>query len=360
MTEETPSLGRRGFPHSRMLRRPRCPRSRREAPRPFSCSSTSAVFAALMATLAVHHLGAFGTRAADATDEPPADVVRFAGLSAEEAVKAMSLPPGFRAHVFASEPDVRQPIAFCLDHRGRIWVAEGLTYPKRRGQPPAEERPATDDLSKPTPAQLKDILGGGDRILVFEDSDGDHRFDKRTVFLENVNLVSGLEVGFGGVWIGAAPYLLFVPVSDWDNPRPAGDPRILLDAGIFARTRTRRSTRSPGAPTAGSTAVTAFSARLTLASRVRRRKSGSAPTARSGGTTPSVTSTRFSPKARATPVASTTTSMASSSSRPASSRTSGTSSRAPVTSARAASTSPSTPRKPPAAAPTSPPVPRRI
>jgi putative membrane-bound dehydrogenase-like protein len=161
--------------------------------------------------------------------EPPADVVRFAGLSPEEAVKAITLPEGFQAHVFAAEPDIVQPIAFCLDDRGRVWVAEGLSYPRRRSHPPTERRPDGDDLSKPTPAQLADILGGLDRILVLEDTDGDHRFDKRTVFLENVNLISGLAVGFGGVWIGAAPYLLFVPVNDWDNPKPAGDPRILLD-----------------------------------------------------------------------------------------------------------------------------------
>src|SRR2546427_6009360 len=167
-------------------------------------------------------------------------------------------------HVFAAEPDVRQPIAFCLDHRGRVWVAEGYTYPRRHGNPPPRSAPIlgaaaqsgrdvsnksdTDPAANalrpgrprsaaaaggtgaaPTPEQLKDIFGGADRILVFEDTNGDHKFDKRTVFLENLNLVSGLEIGFGGVWIGAAPYLMFVPVTDWDNPRPAGDPQLLLD-----------------------------------------------------------------------------------------------------------------------------------
>jgi putative membrane-bound dehydrogenase-like protein len=164
-----------------------------------------------------------------AADAPPADVVPFAGLSAEEACAKATLPPGFKMRVFAAEPDVVQPIAFCLDHRGRVWVAEARTYPRRKGHPPPVERAAGTDPSKPTPAQLKDILGGADRILVFEDTDGDHKADKKTVFLENVNLISGLEVGFGGVWIGAAPYLLFVPVQDWDNPKPAGDPRLLLD-----------------------------------------------------------------------------------------------------------------------------------
>src|SRR5688572_20131965 len=158
-----------------------------------------------------------------ASEPPPADVVPFAGLSAQEAAAKATLPPGFKMHVFASEPEIVQPIAFCLDHRGRVWLAEGRTYPRRKGDPPKERS------VKPTAEQLKDIFGGLDRILVLEDTNGDHKADKRTVFLENVNLISGLEVGYGGVWIGAAPYLMFVPVKDWDNPKPAGDPRVLLD-----------------------------------------------------------------------------------------------------------------------------------
>ena len=67
-----------------------------------------------------------------------------------------------------------------------------------------------------------------DRILIFEDTDGDGVFDKRTVFMEGLNLVSGIEVGFGGVWIGAAPYLMFVPVNPGED-KPAGKPQILLD-----------------------------------------------------------------------------------------------------------------------------------
>jgi putative membrane-bound dehydrogenase-like protein len=64
---------------------------------------------------------------------------------------------------------------------------------------------------------------------VFEDTNGDHTFDKRTVVLEGVNLISGLEYGFGGIWVGAAPYLMFIPIQDGETPKPAGDPQILLD-----------------------------------------------------------------------------------------------------------------------------------
>jgi putative membrane-bound dehydrogenase-like protein len=136
---------------------------------------------------------------------PPLDDYPFAGLDAERAAAAMQLPPGFRATVFASEPDVRQPIAMAMDDRGRVWIAEAYEYPRR----------ATEGA-------------GRDRILIFADHDGDGRFDERKVFAEGLNLVSGLEVGFGGVWVGAAPYLLFIPDRDGDD-RPDGDPQVLLD-----------------------------------------------------------------------------------------------------------------------------------
>jgi putative membrane-bound dehydrogenase-like protein len=136
---------------------------------------------------------------------PPPDVYKYAGLPPEKAAAAMTVPEGFTVKLFAGEPDVHQPIALCLDDRGRVWVAEAYCYPIRR-----PDREAND------------------RIVIFEDTDGDGKFDKRTVFMEGLNLVSGLEVGFGGVWIGAAPYLLFVPMKDGED-KPAGPAQILLD-----------------------------------------------------------------------------------------------------------------------------------
>ena len=136
---------------------------------------------------------------------PPMDPVMHAGLSGEAAAKAMRVPKGFSVKLAAAEPDVVRPIAFTLDDRGRLWVAEAHTYPlrAREGQ-------------------------GRDRILIFEDTDGDGRLDRRKVFIENLNLISGLEVGFGGVFVGAAPYLLFIPVQEGAD-RPSGPPQILLD-----------------------------------------------------------------------------------------------------------------------------------
>ena len=157
-------------------------------------------------------------------EPPPPDSVLYAGLTPEKAAEVASLPPEFKMHVFAGEPDVKQPIAFCDDDRGRLWVVEGYTYPKRVGVPPKN---GTDE------EKLKDILGGKDRLIVFEDTDGDGHFDKRTVVLEGLNLVSGIEYGFGGVFIGAAPYLMFLPIVDGDSPKPAGPPQILLDGWNF-------------------------------------------------------------------------------------------------------------------------------
>ena len=160
---------------------------------------------------------------------PEADKVLFEGLSPEDAVAKMTLPPGFKATLFAAEPDVKQPIAFTIDDRGRLWVAEAYTYPIRNGTAPDKRQ------ENPTPQQLKDIFGGKDRILCFEDTDGDGKFNKRTVVAENLNLISGLEVGFGGIFVGAAPYLMFLPIENWDNPK-AGAPKVLLDGFAYQDT----------------------------------------------------------------------------------------------------------------------------
>ena len=133
------------------------------------------------------------------------DLFVHEGLAPEDAARAMTVPEGFHVTLFAGEPDVVQPIAFAIDDRGRLWVAEAYSYPSR----------VPDDQAR-------------DRILILEDTDGDGRFDTRKVFAEKLNLVSGLEIGFGGVWVGAAPRLLFIPDHDGDD-RPDGPPQVLLD-----------------------------------------------------------------------------------------------------------------------------------
>ena len=127
--------------------------------------------------------------------------------SPEEAVAGMSLPDGFKINCFASEPMIRQPIAMAFDDRNRLWVAECYTY--------AEARTNFD-------------LKLRDRIVILEDVNGDGRADKKTIFHDDLQRLTGLTVGFGGVWATCAPNLLFIPDADQDD-RPDGKPQVILD-----------------------------------------------------------------------------------------------------------------------------------
>jgi putative membrane-bound dehydrogenase-like protein len=121
----------------------------------------------------------------------------------KEAAGKMTLPEGFKATLFAGEPDIVQPIAFTFDDRGRMWVVECLSYPKwsRDGK-------------------------GSDRVVILEDTDGDGVHDKKTVFLDGGVNLSGIEYGFGGVWLCSLPNLTFIPVLEGDKP---GRPEVKLD-----------------------------------------------------------------------------------------------------------------------------------
>ncbi len=128
-------------------------------------------------------------------------------MPAAEAAAKMTLPPGCKATVFATEPDVQNPIALAWDARGRLWVAENYTY---------AERAVRYDLS------LRD------RIVILEDTDGDGRFDKRTVFADDLQMLTSIEVGLGGVWAIAMPHVVFIPDRDGDD-RPDGPSEAVLD-----------------------------------------------------------------------------------------------------------------------------------
>jgi putative membrane-bound dehydrogenase-like protein len=130
-------------------------------------------------------------------------------IPAAQAAGKMTLPDHFQATLFAGEPDVVQPIAFTFDDRGRLWVAEAMTYPNW-------------DFN--ATGQTK----GHDRITIFEDTTDSGHFDKRTVFADDLINVSGLEVGFGGVYVCSPPDLIFIPIKPGED-KPAGPPQVLLD-----------------------------------------------------------------------------------------------------------------------------------
>ncbi len=140
-------------------------------------------------------------------------------LKPAEAVKKMAIPDGFEVSIFAAEPDIAEPIAFCFDHKGRIWVAENFNYRTRKNH--------TDEQVS--------------RIQILEDTNGDGVFDKKKTFTDKLTFTSGLAVGHGGVFVGSPPNLTFIPDSDGDD-KPDGPPQILLDGwGIQDRHETLNS-----------------------------------------------------------------------------------------------------------------------
>ncbi len=115
----------------------------------------------------------------------------------------MKVPEGFKVELVASEPDLVNPVAMTFDERGRIWIAESLEYPRKQPGP------------------------GEDRIKVLEDTDGDGKADKFTVFADGLNIPSGIAVGHGGVWIANSPDIVFYPDADRDA-KPDGPPQTIV------------------------------------------------------------------------------------------------------------------------------------
>ncbi len=128
-------------------------------------------------------------------------------MPAAEVAARMQLPPGFKATVFAAEPDVQNPIALAWDARGRLWVAENYTY---------AERTTKFDL------RLRD------RVLIFEDTKGDGHFTSRKVFTDDVQMLTSVEIGRGGVWLMCPPQLLFIPCANGGD-KPTGPAEVVLD-----------------------------------------------------------------------------------------------------------------------------------
>ena len=118
-------------------------------------------------------------------------------LSGEEAIKHMTVPPGCKVNLFASEeqfPELSKPVQMAFDTKGRLWVAAWPNYPERTPQ------------SK-----------NGDKLLVFEDTDGDGKADKCTTFLDDLNCPTGFQFYKDGVLVMQAPDLWFVRDTNGDG-----------------------------------------------------------------------------------------------------------------------------------------------
>ncbi|MFI5456230.1 MAG: PVC-type heme-binding CxxCH protein [Isosphaerales bacterium] len=170
------------------------------------------------------------------TDHPPP-------LSPGEELKRLKVADGLEIKLVAAEPQVAQPLSICFDDRGRMWVLQYRQYPSPNGLKPVAVdqylRTKYDRLPEPPPHGPK----GKDRISIYEDTDGDGRADVVRDFVADLNLASGMALGYGGVFVVQPPYLLFYADRDGDD-RPDGPPKVLLtgfgmeDAHAFANSLT--------------------------------------------------------------------------------------------------------------------------
>ena len=128
-------------------------------------------------------------------------------LPAAAAAAALRMPTGFQVSVFAAEPDVQNPIGMTWDARGRLWIAENYTY---------AERSQRFDLTM------------RDRVVILHDGDHDGIAEQRKVFTDRVQMLTSVEVGYGGVWLMCPPRLLFLPDRNYDDI-PDGPAEVVLD-----------------------------------------------------------------------------------------------------------------------------------
>lgn len=127
-------------------------------------------------------------------------------LSPEESAKHLVTLPGFEAKLFAAEPQINKPICMAWDERGRLWIAETVDYPNNM-QPPGQ---------------------GHDRIVICEDTDGDGKADKFTVFADKLSIPTSIVFANGGILVQQAPNTLFLKDTDGDDK---ADVRQVLFSG---------------------------------------------------------------------------------------------------------------------------------
>ena len=116
-------------------------------------------------------------------------------LSPEESGRHIVVQPGFESHLWAADPDIAKPIALAWDSRGRLWIAETVDYPNEQ-QPEGK---------------------GRDRIKICEDTDGDGKADKFTIFADKLTIPTSLCFANGGVIVIEGGHTLFLQDTDGDD-----------------------------------------------------------------------------------------------------------------------------------------------
>ena len=114
----------------------------------------------------------------------------------EQSMKLMQVPVDFEVKLFAAEPDIINPIAMAWDEKGRLWVIETVDYP--------------NTISK-------DDGIGDDRIKICEDTDGDGKADKFTIFADNLNIPTSIVFVNGGIIVSQAPNFIFLKDTNGDD-----------------------------------------------------------------------------------------------------------------------------------------------
>lgn len=117
-------------------------------------------------------------------------------LTPEESKKLMQVPVDFDVQLFAAEPDITNPIAMSWDERGRLWIVESVDYPN---------------------TFLETDGAANDRIKICEDTNGDGKADKFTVFADKLNIPTSMVFANGGVVVSMAPHFVFLKDTNGDD-----------------------------------------------------------------------------------------------------------------------------------------------